>query len=571
MAKFADLKKIWQWNSIKPVVVNQCLHELFTEQAVKQPNALALHAWDGQMEYHELDTLSSKLAAHMVGLGIQPDDMVLLSFEKSMWTQVAMLAVLKAGGAIVPVDINQSPTRHEEILRQTGAKIILTSTQYSTLWRNCIQKIITVSQTSLSELPGSPVTNIAAATPSNAAYVMFTSGSTGVPKAVVMEHSAISTACPAHAEALCLTNESRVLQFSPYTFDVCIMEIFATLLCGGCVCVASESDRRGDLAGIINNLNVNWLWLTPTIARTLIPSEVPTLRFLLLGGEKITFDDCNRWKHQGGCHIQLISTYGPTECCITSVSSLVSSSNKDDFEPGFIGKGLSCTTWVVDLDDPSQLAPIGSSGELFIEGPLLARGYLQNFERTSASFVHDPQWLLQGGGGYIGRRGRVYKTGDLVHYLSDGSLAYEGRIERGAKTSNQRLQCSNIESQIRECMPQLRDVAAEMFMHTKGHGQAKEIIVVFVQLEGYAHKTLLTEEVHGNDLVAKAFCPGEVTEKIAIQFPQCLVPTVFFALPQLPTSASGKLDKRRLRSFLTALTSEEWSKIQYVNGLDFQL
>ncbi|EFQ88845.1 hypothetical protein PTT_15093 [Pyrenophora teres f. teres 0-1] len=290
-----DRKQLWAWNQDVPPEAERCIHDLFTEQAASRPNSPAICAWDGELTYGELDALSSKLAGHLVQLGIKPEDMVPLCFEKSMWTVVAMLAVLKAGGAFVPLDPDHPATRHEDIFRQTGAKVMIASAQHSARWTGISHQVVTVSAGSLEQLSTLANTDSLPTNLKNAAYVIFTSGSTGIPKGVVLEHGAVVTSCLGHGQAFGITNLSRVLQFASYTFDACIAEIITTLLCGGCICVPSESDRRNDLAKAISTMDVNWSFLTPSVARLLDPGLVPSLKILAIGGEQSSSADWNRW------------------------------------------------------------------------------------------------------------------------------------------------------------------------------------------------------------------------------------------------------------------------------------
>ncbi|EFQ88754.1 hypothetical protein PTT_15252 [Pyrenophora teres f. teres 0-1] len=190
--------------------------------------------------------------------------MVPLCFEKSIWTAVAMLAVLKAGGAFVPLDPDHPASRHEDIFRQTGAQVVVASAQHSARWIGTNHQVVTVSAGSLGQLSTLVNPGGLPAKPENAAYVMFTSGSTGTPKGVVLEHRAVSTSCLSHGRAYGITDCTRALQFTAYTFDFCIAEIITTLLYGGCICIPSDSDRRNDLSKAINTMKVNWALLTPS-------------------------------------------------------------------------------------------------------------------------------------------------------------------------------------------------------------------------------------------------------------------------------------------------------------------
>jgi non-ribosomal peptide synthetase component F len=185
------------------------------------------------------------------------------------------------------------------------------------------------------------------------------------------------------------------------------------------VCVPSEGDRRDDLARVMNVMAVNCADIILTVARLLNPNSVRTLITLALGGENVMYEDWKRWKD---CS-RLLNVYGPAECCVTCIMF----SDTLYFKSGMIGKLVGCISWVVDLKNHNKLAPLGSIGELLVEGPILARGYLDDLEKTAAAFIEDPPWLLRGGGGYPDRHGRLYKTGDLVRYDPDGNLVYIGR------------------------------------------------------------------------------------------------------------------------------------------------
>ena len=436
-----DIQELWFSKHTVPEATKQCVHNLFSDLARTQPEAPAICAWDGEMTYGELDKQSTRLASHLVGLGVKPEDIVPLCFEKSMWTIVAMLAVLKAGGAFAPLDPEHPRSRHKEIFKQTKAEVVLTSAQHSTLWGKPDCRVVVVSKSSVSQLPRAAGDMPLHTRASHAAYVIFTSGSTGTPKGVVLEHQAVCTGCLSHGKAFGLSPHARFLQFAAFTFDVSITEIITTLLYGGSVCIPSEGDRRDNLAKAIYDMRVNWAYLTPTVARLLDPHTVPTLKTLILGGEEVSTSDCQRWAGK----LEVINAYGPTECCVLCTAYF----GVQDFKSGLIGKSIASVSWVVDPENHDKPAPLGSIGELLVEGPILARGYLDDPEKTAAAFINDPVWLVQGGGGYPGRQGRLYKTGDLVYYDPNGNLVYVGRKDSQVKIRGQRVELGEIESVLR--------------------------------------------------------------------------------------------------------------------------
>ncbi|CAE7020751.1 Nonribosomal peptide synthetase 3 [Pyrenophora teres f. teres] len=546
------LEAIWRWNSTVPETTERCIQDIFTEQIRARPNAPAICAWDGEMTYGKLDVLSTKLASHLVQLGVKPEDIVPLCFEKSMWTVVAMLAVLKAGGAFVPLDPDHPASRHEEIFRQTGTKVLLTSAQYSAAWTSSSYYAVTVSGASLSQLPVAVDAPSPLVKPENAAYIIFTSGSTGVPKGVVLEHTAVATSCLGHGRAFGITNLSRVLQFASYTFDACIAEIITTLLCGGCICVPSDSDRRNSLAKAISTMDVNWAFLTPSVARLLDPGLVPSLKILAIGGEQSSSADWNRWPGS----VQKIHVYGPTECCIFCTGY----TSKQGFEPSTIGTSVASVSWVVDPENHERLAPLGSMGELLVEGPILARGYLNDVNKTEAAFINDPAWLLEGYRGHAGRRGRLYKTGDLVRYDVNGNLVYLGRKDSQVKVRGQRVELGEIEHHVRECLPEARQLAVEVILPSGQKNHA--MLAVFVQLGKGTHNAHLEEKAGGDNITAQVVFLTGTEEELAKRLPKHMVPTVFFALLHFPMTTSGKTDRKRLREIGASFTTQQLAETQ---------
>ncbi|KAI5460965.1 hypothetical protein BGZ63DRAFT_455081 [Mariannaea sp. PMI_226] len=537
-----EMERIWAWNATLPTAIERRVHEIIDEQAQAHPNLTAVYAWDGELTYVELDRFSTQLAHYLIQLGVGPEVLVPLCFEKSLWTIVAMLAVLKAGGAFVPLDPSQAADRRERVLVQTGAKVILTSAQYSNLPIGCGRVAVPVSADSISKLSEPGAGGLPGGVPTSAAYVIFTSGSTGQPKGVLVEHRAVSSSCWYHGRRIGFGETSRVLQFASYTFDACIMEILTTLVFGGCVCVPSDSSRLNDLTPCINSMEVNMAILTPTVARLISPTQVPQLKTMLLAGEKVSEDDCKQWENIN----QLINGYGPSECavCCTSGDLL-----RPDGTPSNIGTAVGSTSWVVAADNHQRLVPIGTIGELVVEGPILARGYVADPTKTAAAFIENPTWLLQGPPGQPerGRRGRVYKTGDLVRYNEDGSLTYVGRKDQQVKIRGQRVELGEIEHHVAECLPQARQVAAEVIVPAC----SKTITPLLA-----AFLILNSPPSHGGK--ATVFTPSAVVEdQLNARLPGYMVPTVFFVIDKLPLGTSGKTDRLKLREIGASFTQHE--------------
>lgn len=255
------------------------------------------------------------------------------------------------------------------------------------------------------------------AQPDNIAWIVYTSGSTGVPKGVALEHAALCTSIKAHGSAFRMDSNTRAIQFAAHTFDATIHDVFTTLILGGCVCIPSEHSRINNLTRVMDDMKVNFAMFTSTVASMLVPTEVPTLCTLLLVGEAVTPTAVGLWKDP----VTIFNPYGPSEC------SIHSSCSKPVEEPSQalnIGGPLRCCRfWIVNPNDYHVLCPIGAPGELLIEGTNQARGYLNDEAKTKAGLVTDPAFI-EGLGLPLGRR--LYRTGDLVRQNEDGSLDYIG-------------------------------------------------------------------------------------------------------------------------------------------------
>lgn len=277
----AELQEIKRWNSVELPEAHVCVHDLFAEQVPRCLDQQAIEAWDFSFTYRELDVLASRLTSKLVDLGVGPESMVPFCFEKSGLTPIVLLAVLRAGGACIPLDPAAPSSRLAQIVEQTGAKLALTSTANSEHLSGIIPATLTISYAMLQSLECQRSLSAPTAlldqrvTPENTAFVLFTSGSTGQPKGIALTHRALATSMRAHAQAWDIGPTTRTFSFSAYTFDASIADIFTTVGHGGCVCVPSDEARLNRLAESIRDMSANWCFLTPTVASTLQPSDVP--------------------------------------------------------------------------------------------------------------------------------------------------------------------------------------------------------------------------------------------------------------------------------------------------------
>lgn len=252
-------------------------------------SAPAICAWDATFTYSELDAAASRVAAQLMNLGVGPDVYVPLCFEKSAWAIVAQYGILKAGGAFVSLDPSHPEQRLANLIEDVGAEVVLCSPRLHDKIRKIAKKAVVLDSKTVQQFPKQPSQQPENyPDPSNAAYIIFTSGTTGKPKGTVIEHAAICTGSDAHGKALLMDSSSRVLQFASYTFDASVTEILTALQVGATIYVPSDEERMNDLQDVIAKGKVNWTLLTPSVLSTLKPQKVPTLKTIVTGGEAMS-------------------------------------------------------------------------------------------------------------------------------------------------------------------------------------------------------------------------------------------------------------------------------------------
>lgn len=410
-----DRTAIATWNSEPVQPVDRCIHSVITEdQTTVRPTAFAINAWDtGIMTYQELDERASRLASKLVALGVKPKQFVPLCFDKSGWTIVAILSVLKAGAAFVPLDFEAPILRLRTLVSDVKAELLLCAPQYEELCQSIPCNTLVVNR-EITEQGSASLHNLPRVESESPAYVFYTSGSTGKPKGAVINHTHWVTSSTAFAPGWKISESSRVLQFASYTFDACLIEIFSTLMRGGTVCVPDQDSRTNDLVGVINRLNINWAALTPSVVRMIQPSQVPQLKTLILVGEAMSQQDLMTWADR----VTLGNGYGPTECSAVATLNIMASHTK----PNNLGKVVTGRGWVVAKHSHDILAPVGAVGELILEGGAVGAGYLNNTEKTADAFISSTKWTSGVLPAELIRTLRMYKTGDLVKYNEDGTL-----------------------------------------------------------------------------------------------------------------------------------------------------
>ena len=542
----SDIARLKSWNSAIPPPVAARIHDEVYRQSLLRPDAPAIDGWDGVLTYRQLDDLATRLASHLRALHVGRDVKVPMVFEKSKWAIVAQLAILKAGGCVVPLGVNQPCSRTDMILRDIEAFVLLADAKNAARFSGALPHVVAISQDFMDKLspppspPGdeTPRGGEAEATPDSAAFIIYTSSSTGVPKGVVLTHSSLCTSLHFLARRFRVDHSVRMVQFSAYTSNISIQDIYTTLQSGGCLVVVSEDDRVADLAGAMRRHAVTCAGLTSTVAGLLRPADVlPSLRTLILLGEAVKPAVAAEWLP----HVAVFNAYGSSECSIqASVNELTRGG-----EALNIGFPLAGALWVVDAGDWNRLIPVGAPGELLIEGPLLARDYLNDAAKTDAVFVHDPAWMSRHGFGGAEKR-RLYRTGDLVRQNpDDGSITYLGRRDTQIKVRGQRVEVGEIEHHLAQ-----HDDVLDAAVVFPRRGPCGGRLVGLVTLRGF-----LTPGWGKSDVVAVSTDglptamarARELSGYLSSRVPEHMIPRVWIPLASMmPQDDSGRLDRKRL-------------------------
>jgi amino acid adenylation domain-containing protein len=565
-----DLQQATAWNQEGPKAIDDSVHDLITRQAQRRPDAQAICAWDGEFKYSELDVITDRLARHLTGdHGVELEDLVHVCFEKSIWFYISIIAINKAGGAWVPLDPSYPTQRQQEIVRQTKAKLTLTSAANAKMCKGLGIPFIAVTAALNKDL-GSDGAKAASQLPlvksQHAAYVLFTSGSTGTPKGVVMEHGSVCTSMAAIKARLGLTADVRKLQFASYSFDVCVYESLLPLMYGACVCVPSDRDRLTGLEKFMNATAITWATFTPAFARTVDPNKLQNLQVLVIGGEAAGQDLLRKWIGK----TRMINCWGPAETCVIGACHEYQSVNDS---PQTIGRPLGGCCWIVEPDDHERLAPIGCVGEIVVQGPTVLREYLSDRKKTEAAIITVPAWMPRR---TEAKYGRFYKTGDLAFYNSDGTIEFIGRKDTQVKIRGQRVELGEIEYSIQTTLEGIEQVAVDV-LRTKAGAVSLVAYLCFNRETSLAGRDSGDIAINGN--VANGtndlFLPltGELEQQVRglakeleRKLPGYMVPTMFIPCRYMPFITTTKLDRKKLGQKTAALDKDDTARYSLVGS-----
>jgi amino acid adenylation domain-containing protein/non-ribosomal peptide synthase protein (TIGR01720 family) len=545
-------------NEIVPAATENLIHSITHEVANCQPDAMAINAWDGTMTYGELDNAASSLGHHLAtAFGIGPEIKVGICMDKSCWAVVAMLATLKAGAVVLPLSTQQPHARLQLVLNDTQAPIILVDSKQMDRLSSLGPRLVRIDRELVDVLPAPSETIGADVRPGNAAWIVYTSGSTGIPKGVVLQHSALCTSLLAHGTAFGLEAGHRVLQFASHTFDVTIQEVFTTFFFGGCVCVPSEDDRLNNLEHAVLSLGVNFLSLTSTVAGLLEPEHLPAVEKVILLGEPVNPLVLEKWIKRA----TVLGAYGPSECSIQVTTSKQPFAHRR--QAPVLGIPLASNFWVVDPNDPDyeRLCPIGAPGELLIEGPLLAREYLNDPVKTDKSFVVDPAFVKRYCIGGTGRR--MYRTGDFVRQNHDGTYTILGRRDTQIKIRGQRVEIGEVEYHIGRHSSRVH--AAVVLLQGSRSDDTKLVAGFSLPSHG-GYNSMTVEEARSVDKAAALLVASDVQHYLSQHVPEYMIPRLWVPLRKLPVNQNGKTDRLSLSKYINSLSAEELASYSESNN-----
>ncbi|QHE85934.1 non-ribosomal peptide synthase/polyketide synthase [Hydrogenophaga sp. BPS33] len=510
-----------EWNGTARALASDApIHTLIEQRVREAPDHEAVVSGQQRISYKELNRRANRVAHQLRRLGVKPDVRVGICMERSVELVVAYLAVLKAGGAFVPLDPELPSERLAFLLHDTSAPVVLTQAHL----KERLPASVGATPCQFLELPpdAGPATGpleddldpVCVNAPDDLAYVIYTSGSTGQPRGVMVPHRALSNHALWQVDKLSMAPHDRLLQKTTISFDASISDFYHPLLAGSTIVMAEPGMHRdtGYLIRAIRDERITQLVLVPSQLQALLDdpdfANCRDLRWVCSGGEALSLELAQRFRLQLP-HAILGNFYGPSEATIDTTLFEATGPLKDaDTVP--IGRPVANAQCYV-LDACGELMPAGAVGELHIGGAGLARGYLNRPDLTAALFVPHP--FEQGQ--------RVYRTGDLVRWLPDGQLEYIGRRDFQVKIRGVRMELGEIEAALKS-LPGVRQAVVLV----------REDVADLKQLVAY--------------VVGEQTDPPTLRQALRQQLPEAMVPSAIVPLPELPTLPNGKLDRAAL-------------------------
>jgi amino acid adenylation domain-containing protein len=494
----------------------QTIAELFTQQAIHTPEAVAVQSGGESISYAALNERANQLGRYLQALGVGPDQLVGICLERSLDLIVSILGVLKAGGAYVPLDPAYPAERLDFMLKDSGAAALIATNAHSGRFEHYNGPILSPDSTSIFQQSTENLSPNASA--SSLAYVIYTSGSTGQPKGVMVEQRGWLNYVRAACETYGLGPSMRMLQFASISWDTSAEEIFPCLTSGATL-VLRSAEMVDSIPRFLENCaawgihyaNLPTAFWHELVAQMLAEglSLPPSLRVVIIGGERAHWEFLVKWRTLAPAGVRLFNTYGQTECTAVTLCGELT----PDLQATVVPLGVPVeNVQVYLLDEQLRPVPDGQPGELFVGGPGVARGYLNQPELTGQKFISSP----------FAAGGRLYRTGDLLRRWPDGSLEFVGRADQQVKIRGIRIEPGEIEATLAQ-HPAVR-VAAVVGQPL---GPSPEYLAAYIVANAPVTAADLRDWLHE-------------------RLPIFLIPAAFVFLDALPLTPNGKLDRRAL-------------------------
>ncbi|MFL6262992.1 MAG: amino acid adenylation domain-containing protein, partial [Thermoanaerobaculia bacterium] len=505
--------QLLDWNDTSAAYpLDGCLHELIEAQMERSPGEVAVSFEGESLTCRELGWAASRLARQLIGMGVGPEVPVGVFAERSLEMVVALLAILKAGGAYLPVDPDYPADRVAYMLEDSRVPVVLTQERLTGKLPETGARTVLLSPPAVPWEETSPVTGVR---PGNLAYVIYTSGSTGRPKGTMNSHRGIVNRLLWMQQEYGLTPEDRVLQKTPFSFDVSVWEFFWPLLTGARLVMARPGGHQDPnyLVRTINAEGITTMHFVPSMLQAFLEApgveSCASLIRVMASGEALPYELQRRFHARLGAGLH--NLYGPTEAAVDVTWWTCEREGRRALVP--IGRPVA-NTQIHLLDASFHPVPVGVPGELYIGGIQVGRGYLGRPELTAERFIPDPFSAAPGA--------RLYRTGDLARYLPDGAVDFLGRIDHQVKLRGLRIELGEIEAAI------------------AAHAAVREAVVL-VRAEGGALGAVnLVAYVTGNP------DPVELRTLLGRSLPEYMVPAAWVVLDELPLSPNGKVDRKAL-------------------------
>ncbi|KRR27580.1 non-ribosomal peptide synthetase [Bradyrhizobium retamae] len=509
------------WNeTAAPFPSERCIHELFAEQVRTAPEATALVHEDVRLSYGELDAKANQLARHLIALGVGPDQPVAICLERGIAMVVSLLAVLKAGGAYLPLDPAYPAERLRQIVEDAKPRLLIVDSDGRAIFANVACEIVdldacapAIAALTASD-PGDLVTGL---TSRHLAYIIYTSGSTGRPKGVMVEHRGLVNLARAQRALFDVSQRSRVMQFASLSFDASTWEIVMALCSGAELFLVGPRQHRNasELLDFLSDNAITHATLPPAMLQGRDDLDrLASLQVLVLAGELPKAELINDLPPS----VAVFNGYGPTETTVCATSWLRPAGFDGDVVP--IGRPLP-NTRIYLLDSFGAPVPLGATGEIYIGGAGVARGYLNRTDLTAERFVRDP---------FSGdANARMYRSGDLGCYLPDGNIAFLGRNDHQVKIRGFRIELGEIECRLNEHTGVTDAVVLALRDHS---GDPRLVAYVAARDDG----------VKRNAGEFAAVMRNHLRERL----PDYMVPSAFVRLDALPLTPNGKIDRKAL-------------------------